>query len=97
MKKIKSIPTDFSVHAPHAQAVFVAGSFNGWNTQTVPLVRQRDGHWHGVVPLHAGRHEFKFIVDGQWCCEADREPEYQGCPECVPNQFGTMNRVLELS
>ncbi|HEX2852485.1 MAG TPA: glycogen-binding domain-containing protein [Opitutaceae bacterium] len=87
---------DFSCHAPEAQAVCVAGSFNDWSVDKFPLARQPDGHWRAATPLPPGHHEFKFVVDGQWCCEADREPEYRGCPECVPNGFGTMNRVLEV-
>ncbi len=90
-------PAEFSCHAPTAQAVFVAGTFNNWNPVTLPLDQQADGHWRTVVPLPAGHHEFKFIVDGQWCCEPGCEHGYSGCPQCVPNECGTMNRVLEVS
>ena len=87
----------FSCYAPEVQAVFVAGCFNNWSKDALPLVRQPDGHWRADVPLLRGNYEYKFVVDGQWCCEADCEPEYHGCPKCVPNGFGTMNRVLEMS
>jgi len=84
---------EFSCHAPEAQAVFVAGSFNGWSTDALPLAGQADGRWHALVPLPPGRHEYKFVVDGKWCCEPGCEHEHRGCPKCVPNAFGTMNRV----
>ena len=90
-------PIELSCHAPRAQSVFVAGTFNDWNPQTLPLDRQADGHWKTTLPLQPGRHEFKFIVDGQWCCEPGCEHEYHGCPKCCANDLGTMNRVLEVS
>jgi 1,4-alpha-glucan branching enzyme len=60
--------------------VFLAGTFNDWSADTLPLARQADGHWRAAVPLAPGHHEFKFGVDGQWCCEH----EYHGCPKCEP-------------
>lgn len=96
MKKSNSIPVEFSCHAPKAQAVFVAGTFNDWRSEATPLKRQPDGHWRTTLPLPHGCHEFKFIVDGHWCCEPGCEHEYRGCPKCVPNALGTMNRVLEV-
>lgn len=35
-------------------------------------------------------------ADGEWCCEPGCETAYHGCPKCVPNSFGTMNRVIEV-
>ena len=96
-KNITTKPIEFSCHAPKAQAVFVAGTFNGWRPKVTPLRRQPDGHWRTTLPLPPGHHEFKFIVDGQWCCEPGCQHEYHGCPKCCANEFGTMNRVLEVS
>ena len=90
-------PVKFSCHAPNAKTVFVAGTFNDWNPEVIPLYREPDGHWRTTLPLTPGHHEYKFIVDGQWCCEPGCEHEYQGCPKCCANAFGTMNRVLEVS
>lgn len=83
-------------HAPEAQAVFVAGTFNEWQPAALPLQPGDAGNWNTTLDLLPGRYEFKFIVDGQWCCEAGCEHEYRGCPKCVPNEFGTMNRVLDV-
>ena len=89
---------EISCHAPEAQAVFVAGTFNNWSPDATPLTLQDDGHWQIKLPLSPGHHEFKFIVDGNWCCEpgCDDKP-HNGCAKCVPNEWGTMNRVLEVS
>ena len=86
-----------SCHAPEAKAVFVAGTFNDWKPDALPLHRHSsDGEWTASVALPPGRYEYKFIVDGQWCCEPGCEHEYRGCPKCCANDFGTMNRVLEV-
>jgi 1,4-alpha-glucan branching enzyme len=90
-------PVHVSCHAPKATAVFVAGTFNDWKPDATPLHPLPNGTWTGVLPLPLGRHEYKFVVDGQWCCEPGCEHEYRGCPKCVPNDFGTMNRLLEVS
>lgn len=96
METTKSKPTKFSCNAPEAQTVFLAGTFNEWSSEVTPLNRQMDGHWQTMLRLPPGHHEFKFIVDGQWCCAGEREPEDLGPAKCVPNEYGTMNCVLEV-
>ena len=97
MKTTKLIPVKVSCHAPDAKAVFVAGTFNAWTPDATPLHRDADGHWKATLQLPPGHQEFKFVVDGEWCCEPGCEHEYKGCPKCCANEFGTMNRVLEVA
>ena len=98
MEQTHSVPVEFSCNAPKAKAVFVAGTFNDWKTDAAPLRRhQTNGKWTITLRLPQGHHEYKFVVDGQWCCEPGCEHEYRGCPKCVSNEFGTMNRVVEVS
>jgi hypothetical protein len=79
-------------------AVFVAGTFNEWKPDAAPLHRDVvSGNWTGALPLAPGHYEYKFVVDGKWCCDPGCEGEYRGCPRCVPNALGTMNRTLEVS
>ena len=87
---------DFSCHAPEAKAVFVAGTFNDWRADAMPLKRGSDGQWRATLQPPTGHHEYKFVVDGEWSCEPGCEHEYSGCPKCCPNSFGTMNRLLEV-
>ncbi len=77
-----------------AQGVFLAGDFNDWDPTRTPMERQDDGSWRAELELAPGRYEYKFIVDGGWCCQPGR-PDSE-CPDCVPNPFGTMNRVIEV-
>ncbi len=97
METIDLKPVEFSCRAPNANVVFLAGGFNGWNADTPPLARQEDGNWSAVVPLPNGHHEYKFVVDGQWCCEPGCERQYPGCPKCAPNGFGTVNRIVQVN
>jgi hypothetical protein len=75
------------LYAPEAQAVCVAGSFNGWEPSALPLQRQADGRWVVEVVLEPGRHEYRFVVDGQWT-DDPLSPAY------VSNPFGGLNCVL---
>jgi 1,4-alpha-glucan branching enzyme len=86
--------TIFVCHADGAQGVFLAGSFNDWDPARAPMERQDDGSWNAELELAPGRYEYKFIVDGGWCCEPGRADAE--CADCVPNTFGTMNRVIEV-
>lgn len=88
--------TRFTCHAPEAKAVFLAGTFNDWNPESTPMARDADGNWRAAVDLKPGHYEYKFVVDGAWWCGSEHEGDHEGCPECVPNPFGTRNRVIEV-
>ncbi|MGA3268938.1 MAG: glycogen-binding domain-containing protein [Verrucomicrobiota bacterium] len=77
----------FGLYAPEAQAVFVAGSFNGWQPSAMPLQKQDDGRWVVELVLEPGRYEYRFVVDGQWT-DDPLSPAY------VSNPFGGLNCVL---
>lgn len=96
MSKQKTISTEFKCHAPDAGAVFLAGTFNDWQTDTTPLAVDDRGTWKAKLDLPTGRHEFKFVVDGQWRCEPNCHASGE-CPKCVSNDFGTMNRFVDVA
>ena len=75
---------------PEAKSVFVAGSFNGWNPAKTPLTRVTDGKWVGDLAGISGRHEYLFVVDGQWLPDPNAK-------ESVQNPFGGRNSVLVVS
>lgn len=89
--------TLFSCHASDARAVFLAGTFNDWDPQATPMVKGTGGNWSVAVELKPGHYEYKFVVDGEWCCAPGCETAHQGCPKCVANPLGTMNRVVEVA
>lgn len=55
----------FVFHAPGAERVTLAGSFNDWSLEAAPLARTDGGVWTITVPLPAGQHEYAFVVDGR--------------------------------
>lgn len=98
MAKSETMPRSngllFECRAPAAKQVFLTGTFNGWDAKAMPMEKTREGTWRVHVELPAGRYEYKFVVDDCWCCEPGGD-ERASC-ECVPNDFGTMNRVIEV-
>ena len=57
----------FQYSAPTATAVYVAGTFNGWDTTATAMTMNEHGIWSVTVEdLTPGIHEYKFVVDGQW-------------------------------
>ncbi len=92
----KTTSTPFTCHAPEASQVFVSGTFNDWSADATPLKPGSRGKWSVKVALAPGHHEYKFIVDGVWCCEPGCDGPHTGCMGCVPNAFGTMNRFVEV-
>jgi 1,4-alpha-glucan branching enzyme len=90
-----TIPVTLSCHVSDAKEVTVAGTFNDWQPNATPMQRDKNGNWTTTLKLAPGHYEYKFVVDGQWCCEPSSKDEDD--PKCCPNPFGTMNRVLEVS
>jgi hypothetical protein len=75
---------------PAAKQVFVAGSFNSWQPEQTPLVSAGNGRWAGDLKVGPGRHEYLFVVDGQWLPDPNAK-------ESVENPFGGKNSVLTVS
>jgi 1,4-alpha-glucan branching enzyme len=75
---------------PGARQVFVAGSFNEWKPERTPLLHRGNGCWVGDLAVGAGRHEYLFVVDGQWVPDPNAK-------ESVQNPFGGKNSLLVVS
>jgi len=58
--------TEFSLSAPQAQSVSIAGDFNQWNPSSHPLTMDDKGIWRMSLPLNPGQYEYRFFVDGEW-------------------------------
>jgi hypothetical protein len=55
----------FSIEAPLAERVQLAGDFNGWRPDTLELRRVGDV-WKASLKLEPGRYRYRFVVDGHW-------------------------------
>lgn len=76
----------FAVRVPGAQKVEIAGSFTDWKPQPC----QASGPvWRRRFSLPAGRHEYRFVVDGRWV-------EDPGNPLKAADPFGGSNSVVEI-
>jgi 1,4-alpha-glucan branching enzyme len=75
---------------PEAKNVCVAGSFNQWKPEATPLISKGNGKWVGDLAVKPGRHEYLFVVDGQWMTDPK-------APESVQNPFGGRNSVFVVS
>lgn len=93
--KTQTNGTLFQYDAPSAKRVFLAGTFNNWDPQATPMQKSKDGSWRAQLGLSPGRYEYKFIVDGCWCCEPGADDS--ALPDCVPNGLGTVNRMIEIT
>jgi len=78
----------FHLSADEGCAVYVAGTFNGWNPKKNKM-KFKGGRYSVSVMLSPGKYEYKFIVDDVWCVD----PE---CAEWAPNGLGSLNSVVNV-
>ena len=84
------VPVQFEFTHPTAITVSVAGTFNDWHPTSKSMQPSEKGRWLKEAFLPPGHHEYCLVVDGQWM------PDPLAV-ETVPNQFGGLNSVLEVS
>ncbi len=81
---------EFVLVAPTGSRVSVAGTFNQWDPEALPLADHNgDGVFRGRLELAPGAYEYKFVVDGAWILD-------EGNPDFAANDFGTLNSVLKI-
>lgn len=79
---------NFKVAAEPGSEVFVAGTFNNWDPRNQPMpANPTSGYYKTAIALPPGRHEYKFIINGEWRVDAN-------CPDWVPNDHGSLNSVI---
>ena len=88
LKKPKLVKVRFDLMSRLAREVFLAGDFNDWNPNALPLKRKDGSLWTTEVSLEPGAHEYLFVVDGSW--------ETDPAADSVPNPFGTRNSVVHV-
>ncbi|HVN97288.1 MAG TPA: glycogen-binding domain-containing protein [Syntrophorhabdaceae bacterium] len=81
----------FKLHAPGAKSVHLAGTFNGGNTRSHPLRRDKrsktPGMWQRILYLEPGVYEYRFIVDGK----GHDDPNVT---ERWTNEFGSFDCII---
>ena len=72
-----------------AQAVFVAGEFNGWSATMHPMIRATDG-WRLGLASTRGRYRYKYVVDDVWMADLNN-------PEMEPDgHAGGFNSIVTM-
>jgi 5'-AMP-activated protein kinase regulatory beta subunit len=58
----------FTVEAPGAAHVQLAGDFNDWLPDAGEM-EPEGGVWKKTLTLAPGRYRYRFVIDGQWQCD----------------------------
>ena len=59
-------PVVFSIAAPDAKQVFLAGEMTDWDAGKRAMQRDASGIWRTSLDLEPGEYLYKFVVDGRW-------------------------------
>ena len=54
----------FRVWAPHAEKVYVTGTFNDWSKTSTPLAREENGYWSSDVSEAKTGDEYRYLIHG---------------------------------
>ena len=52
----------FRVWAPHAEKVYVTGTFNDWSKTSTPLAGEKNGYWSTHVPKAKTGDEYRYLI-----------------------------------
>ncbi|HEX9109819.1 MAG TPA: isoamylase early set domain-containing protein [Longimicrobiales bacterium] len=82
----------FTLTAPTARSVEVAGDFNGWQPQRAELRDpEGDGVWSAMIPVAAGVHKYMFVIDGRrWVSDPHAH-------RFVDDGFGMKNSLIAVA
>lgn len=80
----------FSLPAPEAKEVYLAGDFNGWKLDNSSRMENRNGTWSKKVNLVKGAYRYRFVVDGIWIEDGNN-------PVKEANPFGSVDSLIEVS
>ncbi len=88
---VTEILVEFSLEAPGATTVAVAGDFSGWESDFVLEDADEDGIWTGRIPVTPGLHKYMFVIDGTNWVTDPRAQRYSD------DGFGNRNAVLAVA
>lgn len=57
---------EFRFYRPGARHVTLAGEFNGWHKQSLPMRMGPDGWWRYQLRLAPGCYQFRYLADDEW-------------------------------
>lgn len=84
-----AVLVEFTLPATPASVVYLAGDFNGWKVDRIPLTRAPDGSWRARVSIPKGTFQYAYVVDGRFVPDP-------GARSFRPDGFGGLNAVLRV-
>jgi hypothetical protein len=79
----------FSVFAPGAKDVHLAGEFNNWQINDTSRMIQNNGTWSKKLNLNSGKYRYRFVVDGEWLEDSSN-------PLKEVNPYGSVDSLIEI-
>ncbi len=80
----------FSVFAPEAKEVYIAGDFNDWKLDDNSRMEQDCGRWIKRISLLGGKYHYRFVIDGRWTEDTNNSNK-------EINPYGEMDSLVEVS
>ncbi|MGA3267423.1 MAG: glycogen-binding domain-containing protein [Verrucomicrobiota bacterium] len=84
----------FSIAAPGAMSVTLAGDFLRWQEKPIPMQKRAGGTRKASVELASEDHRYGFVVDGQWWDDPEctlRLAKFLWLPRCHEASCLTLN------
>ena len=85
----KLTEVSFSVFAPEAKEVFVAGEFNNWRLEDGGRMIKNNGTWSKKLNLIGGKYRYRFVIDGSWIEDSSN-------PLKEVNPYGSVDSLIEI-
>jgi chromosome partitioning protein len=85
----KMVKINFSILAPQAREVYVAGDFNDWRLDDNSRMQKDNDVWKKIMNITPGRHHYRFVIDGKWT-------EDPGNPNKEKNPYGELDSLIEI-
>lgn len=79
----------FSLAAPEAKEVYLAGDFNDWKLDNHSRMQQYQGIWKKRINLAGGKYRYRFVVDGNWTEDISN-------PAKETNPYGSVDSLIEV-
>ncbi|MDO8662682.1 MAG: AAA family ATPase [Candidatus Omnitrophota bacterium] len=82
----------FSILAPEAKDVYVAGEFNNWKLEDATRMTKSNGNgtWSKALSLSNGKYRYRFVIDGNWVEDSSN-------PLKEVNPYGSVDSLIEIS
>jgi len=80
----------FSVSAPEAKEVYLAGDFNDWKLDNNSRMEGDRGVWKKRINLANGIYRYRFVIDGSWTEDVHN-------PVKEMNPYGSLDSLIEIT